>query len=162
MQRSWVQTFQAAPLACAPAQENSVSEGNDRSASPFSYSYHTSEADPGAELENTHYDSSSIADNWCNTRMNVIKFNYMWGISNFSYCHEEMGEVLKSSTFGSAANGDKLRWCLRINPKGLDAESQDYLSLYLLLVQSNKADVRAKFKYAQPLFLTKNSLDSPF
>jgi hypothetical protein len=50
----------------------------------------------------------------------------------FSFCREEMGEVLKSSTF-SAGQNDKLKWCLRVNPKGLDEESKDYLSLYLLL-----------------------------
>ena len=66
--------------------------------------------------------------------MKVVKFNYMWTISNFSFCREEMGEVLKSSTF-SAGQHDKLKWCLRVNPKGLDEESKDYLSLYLLLVR---------------------------
>lgn len=58
-----------------------------------------------------------------------------------------MGEVLKSSTFCAGPN-DKLKWCLRINPKGLDEESKDYLSLYLLLVQCNKTEVRAKFKFS--------------
>ncbi|UYV61388.1 SPOPL [Cordylochernes scorpioides] len=58
-----------------------------------------------------------------------------------------MGEVLKSSTFSAGAN-DKLRWCLRVNPKGLDEESKDYLSLYLLLVSCNKSEVRAKFKFS--------------
>lgn len=47
----------------------------------------------------------------------MIKFSYMWTINNFSFCREEMGEVLKSSTFSAGAN-DKLKWCLRINPKG--------------------------------------------
>ena len=36
---------------------------------------------------------------------------------------------------------DKLKWCLRVNPKGLDDESKDYLSLYLLLVSCNKSEV---------------------
>jgi speckle-type POZ protein len=54
---------------------------------------------------------------------------------------------LKSSTFGADSN-DKLRWCLRINSKGLDDESRDYLSLYLLLVQCNRPDIRAKFKFS--------------
>lgn len=58
-----------------------------------------------------------------------------------------MGEVLKSSVF-SAGSNDKLKWCLRVNPKGLDEESKDYISLYLLLVASNKAEVRAKFKFS--------------
>lgn len=58
-----------------------------------------------------------------------------------------MGEVLKSSTFSASIN-DKLKWCLRVNPKGLDEESKDYLSLYLLLVSCNKTEVRAKFKFS--------------
>ncbi|KAH7731639.1 speckle-type poz protein [Aphelenchoides avenae] len=88
-----------------------------------------------------------VAENWCHTQVKVVKFNYMWTINNFSFCREEMGEVLKSSTFSAGAN-DKLKWCLRINPKGLDEESKDYLSLYLLLVQCNKTEVRAKFKFS--------------
>ncbi|GMS89137.1 hypothetical protein PENTCL1PPCAC_11312, partial [Pristionchus entomophagus] len=88
-----------------------------------------------------------VAENWCHTQVKVIKFNYMWTINNFSFCREEMGEVLKSSTFCAGVN-DKLKWCLRINPKGLDEESRDYLSLYLLLMQCNKNEVRAKFKFS--------------
>ena len=38
--------------------------------------------------------------------------------------------------------------CLRVNPKGLDEESKDYLSLYLLLLATNKNEVRAKFKFS--------------
>merc|ERR1712168_951918 len=91
--------------------------------------------------------SSPIAENWCYTQVKVVKFNYMWTISNFSFCREEMGEVLKSSTFSAGAS-DKLKWCLRVNPKGLDEESKDYLSLYLLLLACNKSEVRAKFKFS--------------
>ncbi|XP_065219097.1 speckle-type POZ protein B isoform X4 [Planococcus citri] len=88
-----------------------------------------------------------VAENWCYTQVKVVKFSYMWTINNFSFCREEMGEVLKSSTF-SAGTNDKLKWCLRVNPKGLDEESKDYLSLYLLLVSCNKTEVRAKFKFS--------------
>ena len=88
-----------------------------------------------------------MAENWCYTQVKVVKFSYMWTISNFSFCREEMGEVLKSSTF-SAGQNDKLKWCLRVNPKGLDDESKDYLSIYLLLVSCNKSEVRAKFKFS--------------
>lgn len=49
-----------------------------------------------------------------------------------------MAELLLSST----------NRCLRVNPKGLDEESKDYLSLYLLLVSCPKAEVRAKFKFS--------------
>lgn len=91
---------------------------------------------------------SVLAENWCYTQVKVIKFSYIWTINNFSYCKEEMGETLKSSTFSTGLMNDKLKWCLRINPKGLDEESKDYLSLYLLLVYSNKSEVRAKFKFS--------------
>ncbi|KAL5510525.1 hypothetical protein EMCRGX_G006085 [Ephydatia muelleri] len=37
---------------------------------------------------------------------------------------------------------------LRMNPKGLDEESRDYLSLYLLLLSGNKSEVQAKFKFS--------------
>ncbi|KAL5510601.1 hypothetical protein EMCRGX_G006169 [Ephydatia muelleri] len=37
---------------------------------------------------------------------------------------------------------------LRMNPKGLDEESRDYLSLYLLLLLGNRSEVRAKFKFS--------------
>jgi speckle-type POZ protein len=90
---------------------------------------------------------SPMAENWCYTQVKVVKFSYIWTINNFSFCREEMGEVLKSSTFSAGAN-DKLKWCLRVNPKGLDEESKDYLSLYLLLVSCNKSEVRAKFKFS--------------
>ena len=39
--------------------------------------------------------------------------------------------------------------CLRVNPKGLDGESHEYLSLYLLLWSGgDKSEVRAKFKFS--------------
>ncbi|KAM5151933.1 speckle-type POZ protein-like isoform 2-T2 [Mantella aurantiaca] len=88
-----------------------------------------------------------VAESWCYTQVKVVKFSYMWTINNFSFCREEMGEVLKSSTFSSGPN-DKMKWCLRVNPKGLDDESKDYLSLYLLLVSCPKSEVRAKFKFS--------------
>ena len=50
-----------------------------------------------------------VAENWCCTHVKVIKFSYIWTISNFSYCREEMGETLKSSSFSAGAN-DKLKW----------------------------------------------------
>lgn len=90
---------------------------------------------------------SVMAENWCYTQVKVIKFSYVWTINNFSFCREEVGETLKSSTF-SAGSNDKLKWCLRVNPKGLDEESKDYLSLYLLLVSCCKNEVRAKFKFS--------------
>ncbi|CAI58651.1 Speckle-type POZ protein homolog [Caenorhabditis elegans] len=117
-----------------------VSSGSGNSAHGRSISPSPSSASHGDPL-------LPVAENWCHTQVKVVKFNYMWTINNFSFCREEMGEVLKSSTFSAGCN-DKLKWCLRINPKGLDEESRDYLSLYLLLVQCNKSEVRAKFKFS--------------
>jgi speckle-type POZ protein len=97
--------------------------------------------------ESINMPQSVMAENWCFTQVKVIKFSYVWTINNFSFCREEVGETLKSSTF-SAGTNDKLKWCLRINPKGLDEESKDYLSLYLLLVSCCKNEVRAKFKFS--------------
>lgn len=47
--------------------------------------------------------------NFHSFQVKVVKFSYMWTINNFSFCREEMGEVLKSSTFSAGAN-DKLKW----------------------------------------------------
>ena len=33
--------------------------------------------------------------------MKVVKFSYMWTISNFSFCREEMGEVRRGSSSSS-------------------------------------------------------------
>lgn len=89
-----------------------------------------------------------VAEYWCHTQVRVTKMKYVWTISNFSFCREEIGEVVKSSFFSCGPN-DKLKWCLRINPKGLDEESREYLSLYLLLVNcGTKSEARAKFKFS--------------
>ncbi|KAM3865565.1 speckle-type POZ protein-like A isoform 1-T1 [Diretmus argenteus] len=90
--------------------------------------------------------SGPVAESWCYTQVKV-KFSYMWTINNFSFCREEMGEVLKSSTFSSGPN-DKMKWCLLVVPNGLDDDTKDYLSLYLLLVSRPKSEVRAKFKFS--------------
>ena len=68
--------------------------------------------------------SSPVAENWCYTQIKVIKFSYMWTINNFSFCREEMGETLKSSTFSAGAN-DKMKWYEFLN-----------LGLYVLITNS--------------------------
>ncbi|XP_023704919.1 protein roadkill, partial [Cryptotermes secundus] len=88
--------------------------------------------------------NTPVAENWCYTQFKVVKLSYMWSITNISFCSDKMGEILESSTFSAGAN-DKLKWCLRVYPKGRDEESKDYLSLYLRLVSCNKSEVRAKF-----------------
>nr|CDS24579.1 protein roadkill [Echinococcus granulosus] len=101
---------------------------------------------PSASLE--AFAPPVVAEYWCHTQVRVTKLRYIWTISNFSFCREELGEVVKSSVFSSGPN-DKLKWCLRINPKGLDEESREYLSLYLLLINcGSKSEARAKFKFS--------------
>ncbi|XP_062520159.1 speckle-type POZ protein B-like [Corticium candelabrum] len=92
-------------------------------------------------------DRTPQAESWCLTKIKVVKFSYMWTINNFSYCGFEVGETLKSSTFTSP-HCEHMKWCLRVNPKGLDHDSKDYLSLYLLLVACNNSEARAKFKFS--------------
>ena len=50
-----------------------------------------------------------FAENWGHTLVKIIKFSYMWTISNFSYCREEMGETLRSTSFSTPLN-DKMKW----------------------------------------------------
>lgn len=72
-QRGWVPTISANSSAQPPTQENqcnSVTEGNDRSTSPFAYNVF--EADPGVEANSSNSESSySNADFWCVTQMNL-------------------------------------------------------------------------------------------
>ncbi|KAL3313897.1 Speckle-type POZ [Cichlidogyrus casuarinus] len=92
--------------------------------------------------------NSPVSECWCHTTVRITKMRYIWTISNFSFCREDTGEILKSSTFSSGPQ-DKLKWCLRINPKGLDDDSKEYLSLYLLLTNSGaNKEARAKFRFS--------------
>ena len=50
-----------------------------------------------------------LAESWCHTHLKVHKFSYLWTIDNFSFCKEEIGEVLKSSTFSTGPD-DSLKW----------------------------------------------------
>ena len=54
-------------------------------------------------------DGSHLAENWCFTEVRVTKFSYMWTIENFSYCREELGDILKSSVF-SSGNKEGMQW----------------------------------------------------
>ncbi|XP_051012897.1 speckle-type POZ protein-like [Acomys russatus] len=80
------------------------------------------------------------------THIAVQKISYRWTISNFSFCLEGMQDAILSGTFSSGAN-DNLKWCLRVHPKGIDKESKDYVSVYLVLLRSPKTPVWAKFQF---------------
>ena len=73
------------------------------SRAPTPPALNNAESNPGATI------NTPVAESWCYTQVKVIKFSYMWTINNFSFCREEMGEVLKSSTFSAGAS-DELKW----------------------------------------------------
>ncbi|XP_054270960.1 speckle-type POZ protein B-like [Macrosteles quadrilineatus] len=88
-----------------------------------------------------------LVENWCWTNVSLDKFNFLWTISNFSYCNQKTGEHIKSPLFSSKCN-DTEKWCLRLNPRGQDEESKNYISIYLFLATSKKLEVMARFKFS--------------
>lgn len=108
-------------------------------------------APPAGTPANPNDPSSSgqglVAENFCNTFIKVSRFTSKWTIDNFSFVRGEIGEELRGPPFCTGLN-DKIRWCVKIFPKGTDQESKDYVSLYLLLVHCNRSEVRAKFRFS--------------
>ncbi|XP_052588149.1 speckle-type POZ protein-like [Peromyscus californicus insignis] len=85
-----------------------------------------------------------IAQRWDHTQISVQDVSYRWTISNFPFIVEEMPESFMSPAFSIGAND---KWCLRIHPNGVDEESADYLSVYLVLLSCVKSHVWAKFQF---------------
>ncbi|KAL1763418.1 speckle-type POZ protein, partial [Sigmodon hispidus] len=56
----------------------------------------------------------------------------------------EIRGCISSQAFSTGANDE---WCLRIYPNGVDEESRDYLSVYLVLLSCAKNQVWAKFQF---------------
>ena len=83
---------------------------------------------------------------WGSTQISVKEFCYEWTISNFSFCMGGIRRKIKSPVFSLEAN-EEVAWCLRVHPNGFDEESKDYLSVYLVLVNCPKRQVRAKFEF---------------
>ncbi|KAL6093491.1 hypothetical protein STEG23_030053 [Scotinomys teguina] len=85
-----------------------------------------------------------IAQRWNHTQINIQNFFYTWTIRNFHVIVEEGQESIRSPTFSI---GDNDKWCLRVHPNGVDEESADFLSVYLVLLSCLKSPVWAKFKF---------------
>jgi len=83
----------------------------------------------------------------CDTHFDVSQLTFIWTIHNFSFVRGEVGKAIRSAAFSSGPT-DKLKWALRINPSGLNKANKEYLSLFLVLVASNKPEVRAKFRFS--------------
>ena len=86
------------------------------------------------------------ATGWGYTHIRVDSFCHKWTISNFSFCMDGIREKIISAKFSLEAS-DKVEWCLRVHPNGSDEESRNYLSVYLVLVNCPKRQVRAKFEF---------------
>ncbi|XP_065838694.1 speckle-type POZ protein B-like [Oscarella lobularis] len=119
--------------------------GNDKEASALGHGHRHFDANSGRSASQQEQ-QQPIAELWCVTKVDVIRFTYLWTVNNFSCVRGEVGEGLKSSTF-SAPDSD-VKWCLRVNPRGLDDESKEYLSVYLLLLSCDKSECRAKFRFS--------------
>ncbi|XP_059120848.1 speckle-type POZ protein-like [Peromyscus eremicus] len=81
---------------------------------------------------------------WDHTQISLQNFSYLWTISNFHSIVEERLGSLRSPTFSIEAND---KWCLTVNPNGLDEVSADYLSVNLVLLSCLKSHVWAKFQF---------------
>ncbi|KAH7981747.1 hypothetical protein HPB52_000993 [Rhipicephalus sanguineus] len=88
-----------------------------------------------------------LAENWCYTSAKVTKFSNIWTTVHFSFYRGDTGRALSSSAFSSEAM-DEVKWRLKVSPSGLDEESKDHISLYLLLESSHKSELRAEFRFS--------------
>ncbi|KAL6030367.1 hypothetical protein STEG23_034372 [Scotinomys teguina] len=84
-----------------------------------------------------------ISQRWDQTEISVQNFSYRWTINNFRFIMGEVQESIRSPTFSI---GDNDKWCLRVHPNGMDEESADYISVYLLLLSCQKSHIWAKFQ----------------
>ncbi|XP_031230493.1 TD and POZ domain-containing protein 2-like [Mastomys coucha] len=85
-------------------------------------------------------------NNWGSSRIKVQKFCYEWTISNFSLFMGGLRRKIQSPVFSLGAN-DELAWCLRVYTNGVDEESKDHVSVYLVLLSRPVRAIRAKFKF---------------
>lgn len=92
---------------------------------------------------------SPIPNKWDTTRMEIIKFKYMWTISNFSFFwNNTPGAYVDSPVFSTGAN-DKIKWHLRLHPNG-NYYASDYgnIALYLYLKACDAPSIEAKCKFS--------------
>ncbi|XP_071580452.1 speckle-type POZ protein-like [Temnothorax nylanderi] len=110
----------------------------------------TPDAEPSKVTPSVLFGPSNIITR-CRTNCQMKKILFEWTIENFSVCCE-LKRILKSSTFPEGAN-QNVKWCLKMYLKGedsgVDEESKDYLSLFLILVSCRESQaVKAKCKFS--------------
>ena len=84
---------------------------------------------------------------WGCTDISVHKLCYEWTITNFSFFMGEIRKKITSPAFSLEVNERKVTWCLRVHPNGIDEESKDYLSVYLMLLSRPDRPIWAKFQF---------------
>uniref|UniRef100_A0A0K0EVZ1 Speckle-type POZ protein-like (inferred by orthology to a human protein) n=1 Tax=Strongyloides venezuelensis TaxID=75913 RepID=A0A0K0EVZ1_STRVS len=72
------------------------------------------------------------------------KFIYLFQIENFSQRSEKTGEKIISPTF-VVGSEERSEWCLWVYPNGDEEESKEYVSIYLVLLNPDKAKLRLEF-----------------
>ncbi|XP_031232021.1 TD and POZ domain-containing protein 1-like [Mastomys coucha] len=86
------------------------------------------------------------AKSWGSTPNRVQLFCYEWTISNFSFCMGGIRKKITSPVFSLKAK-EEMAWCLRVYPNGVDEESRDYLSVFLVLLSCPDRPVRANLEF---------------
>uniref|UniRef100_A0A0N5BHP4 MATH domain-containing protein n=1 Tax=Strongyloides papillosus TaxID=174720 RepID=A0A0N5BHP4_STREA len=81
-------------------------------------------------------------DHLCNVQGKLKKFNYECSIENFSQRPEKTGERIESPTCVVGNNDEISVWCLYIYPHGSNESSKDFVSVYLTLLEPDRAKVK--------------------
>ncbi|XP_031780120.1 TD and POZ domain-containing protein 2-like [Nasonia vitripennis] len=88
------------------------------------------------------------------THIRVKEFEYTCLIENFKFYHCQVRKELQSPVFRMGDN-DEYKWCLHLYPNGYADQDEDYLSVYLELLEET-IDERAAFLV---LYLVKRNGD---
>ncbi|XP_063089732.1 speckle-type POZ protein-like [Cavia porcellus] len=81
------------------------------------------------------------------TDIKVVNVSFLWTIDNIRFFLKEIDDCIQSLIF-SAEGNDQVKWHLLVYTNGLDAESKDYLSLYLGMICCPRRVARAKFTFS--------------
>ncbi|OXU22842.1 hypothetical protein TSAR_012834 [Trichomalopsis sarcophagae] len=94
------------------------------------------------QLALSKVDKSKV-DQWGSTEVELVKFDYLWIVKNFSLYREKEGEFLKSPLFTSMHNG-AYHWNVLLYPRGFF--NGDYLTVDLQYVFGSVPTVAAEYK----------------
>ena len=85
---------------------------------------------------------------FCSTKVEVIKISCEWKICNFSVISLDTGSMMKSPNFSPSNNSD-IKCHIGLYPQGRDAESKEYLAIFLFLrSQHNTIKLKANLEFS--------------